>query len=457
MLLVQRHLSNLYVQGDERLSRQQCLGLLLVIVGFAVYDAMGKKNKNHGPGKSTLAAAFDLHSKSSDGSHSKRHCIVRRCLTLLLLVAVSSASIAFAGVYRLDTASAPRQQFGNVDDDNYATKLADAFISSSKAGMLIAEFLDHAKLSSAPKLKNMSRLDDDDVGDLQGPRTLVVLMGSLRGGEKAWHTLYSEVLDANPNTDLALLLGDTRPELLNATIFQRAKFYWKFPEFDDWGEPIDVMDQHLKNPNSGDWRETILPIIHENADIDGAMFGAVKAMHRERGSGAIIFVMRWFLQLVLDRLKLYNYYDRFVITRTDFYYRCRHSFEEVVASAGQTPQNYLYVPKGESYNGVTDRYLLVYRQQVMKALNIFPYFLTHFEDYPNRTLNPELTLKISWDLQGLTIKWFDRVFFTCGVAGDDTRWRGLSGLVPEGVRLKYKDEYRLSYATCNMSMEVELN
>jgi len=38
-------------------------------------------------------------------------------------------------------------------------------------------------------------------------QTLVILMGNLRGGEKAWKTLYRRVLDIN-NADLALVIGE---------------------------------------------------------------------------------------------------------------------------------------------------------------------------------------------------------------------------------------------------------
>lgn len=317
----------------------------------------------------------------------------------------------------------------------------------------IAQFVDRAERTSSPVLENLTRLSDSDSNNHTNaqnhPRTLYVVIGSLRGGEEAWRTLYSQVLDVNPNTDLALLIGDTRPELRNATIFERAKFYWKFPEFDDWGDPIDVMERSLKNYS--DWRETILPVVRQHADSAGSMLGGVKTMER-RGSGAVIFAIRWFLQLVVQRLDLLSYYDRFVVARSDFYYLCRHSFDEVVASGGDQPQDYLYLPTGEGYGGFTDRYLLVYRKNLLKAIDIFPHFFTHFQDYPDKGMNPERTLMQSWSLQGLVVQKFDRVFFTCGVPGDRTRWKPLGRWVPEGVQLKYEKEYEASYETCKMNM-----
>lgn len=70
-----------FLRGDERLSSQQGIGLLLVIVGFAVYQALGKKYKNNIPAKSIPGG--------TSRRQKNRH-IFGGFLIFLLLVAVSS-------------------------------------------------------------------------------------------------------------------------------------------------------------------------------------------------------------------------------------------------------------------------------------------------------------------------------------------------------------------------------
>lgn len=73
--------------------------------------------------------------------------------------------------------------------------------------------------------------------------SLVIIMGNLRCGEQAWDTLYKHVLDVNA-ADLALIIGEEgsntnktiQPTYLGSSIRQRAKYIWKFPEYDDWAD-----------------------------------------------------------------------------------------------------------------------------------------------------------------------------------------------------------------------------
>lgn len=64
--------------------------------------------------------------------------------------------------------------------------------------------------------------------------TLVVVMGSLRGGEQVWHTLEKNVL-APLQADLAVLAAED--QALN-WLTQRARHVWRVGEYTDWAEPI---------------------------------------------------------------------------------------------------------------------------------------------------------------------------------------------------------------------------
>jgi hypothetical protein len=286
-------------------------------------------------------------------------------------------------------------------------------------------------------------------------KTLVVLMGSLRGGEETWSTLTEHVLDAN-HADLALLVShaSTRDIYQNASLFHRAKYHWTFPEYTDWADAIDLM-----NNGSASWRQRVLPYIYEF----GYILGGVTSHGNQYGSGAIAFMLRWFLSNHLQEqqddndnkngLSLLQTYERFIITRSDHYYKCRHDIS-------QLDPNYMWVPAGEDYGGITDRHLVASRAQVLPALDIFPPILKDPQRYAhllNNTYgnNVEKIIDYRWKEQGLPVQRFSRMMFTCGQDGDVTRMKGLGVPVREGVRLKYEKEYVASYATCGLQIGVD--
>ena len=269
-----------------------------------------------------------------------------------------------------------------------------------------------------------------------GNKTLVIIIGNIRGGEKAWKTLYDHVLDVN-SADLALMIGETRPQYQNSSLFGRAAYHWTTPEFDDWGEALDLI-------NGTAWRETVVPLMHPHSTI----LGGVKNFKKFEGSGAVIFMIRWFLSQKIQELRLTEKYDRFIITRSDHYYLCRHDISGL-------NDEYLWTPKGINWHGITDRHLVVSSIYVLKALNVLPLLLQRPEDYidmlKNPEGNPEKVLRKSWKLELIKDRHrsFERMMFTCGESGDTTRWKKLGELVEEGVRLKYASEYRESHATCS--------
>lgn len=284
-------------------------------------------------------------------------------------------------------------------------------------------------------------------------RTLVVLMGNLRGGESAWSTLYEHVLNVN-QADLALLIGDTPRQYLNASLFGRARYIWKFSEHDDWADAIDQVyadSNGNNNVSTSSWRSRLFPLAHEN----GEMLGGIKGQygHNYRGSGLLIYMFRWYLTLHIQRLGLLQRYDRFVVTRADHYYKCQHNISML-------DDNYIWVPKGQNYHGITDRHFVASNRDILSALNLLPPILDNPERYRDllaeKNTNPERVIARRWQEEGLQpqrLKRFDRVMFTCGQAGDPTRHKTLSIAVqPENVQLKYEREYVASYKSCGLDM-----
>jgi hypothetical protein len=301
-------------------------------------------------------------------------------------------------------------------------------------------------------------------------RTLVIIMGTLRGGETSWSSMYKHLLEPN-SADLALLVPMNTSR--SSSLFNRAKFVWEHAEYADWGVAIE---NFINGSKTTSWRQMAIPrnclatpLTSANAKTSG-LFGGVKehtkckclevklrkaplqnhSCYKERkGSGAIIFVLRVLLQQNIKRLGLLEKYDRFVITRSDHYYGCVHNLDDL-------DNRYMWIPVGEDYNGITDRHLVCNSSHILKALNILPPVVLNPKKYwvIVGTLNPERLIKLRWVEEGLwdVVRRFPRTMFTCATRNDTSRWHvpNFSGsTVPEGVYLKYAGEYRMTKATCN--------
>ena len=107
------------------------------------------------------------------------------------------------------------------------------------------------------------------IADNNSNKSLVIIMGDLRGGEETWKTLYENVLDPN-SADLALIVGEptTDDQYVNSTLYARSKYLWFFPEYDDWADAVDLI-------NGPDWRETHLPKMKRFQST--GIFGGIKA------------------------------------------------------------------------------------------------------------------------------------------------------------------------------------
>lgn len=268
-------------------------------------------------------------------------------------------------------------------------------------------------------------------------RTLIIILGNLRGGELVWSTLYDNVLDPN-QADLALMIGRVPTDHRTSSMYQRATYLWEFEEYDNWADAMDLI-------SGTGWRSSLAKLLPPESDLLGGM---KLPNTTSGGSGAIIFMIRWFLSNEIQSNDLTNRYDRFVLTRSDHYYLCTHDLSLL-------SQDDLWIPSGEDYDGITDRHLVVNSRDVLDALDILPELLKNPERYQDciskKHCKPESLIKKRWQAMGLDsrVRRFPRMMFTCATEGDTTRWKKMSDeIVPKGVHLKYKAEYRESQKNC---------
>ena len=311
----------------------------------------------------------------------------------------------------------------------------------------------------------------------QSNRTRVILLGNIRSSEAAWESLYQNVLDPNL-ADLALLVPvDSKAKAAqeNTTtattppaapsLYGRAKYVWECPDFgNDWGAAIDLIDKgEAANYNNESsitarsekdrreltWRD-FLP-------YQRYALGGIK--ERRKGSGAIIFALRWFAAQKIRKLGLIKEYRSFIITRNDFFFLCQHP-PVMNTDDGLNPRS-IWVPNTRDSGGICDRHVVCGAQDVLAVLDVLPPLVQDPGSYiaeaqrMNQTiLNSEQFLKMSWKMNRIwdRVRRFPTVMFTTATANDTTRWRQaekpVPGKIAKGLLIKYPDEFKQARKTC---------
>lgn len=271
-------------------------------------------------------------------------------------------------------------------------------------------------------------------------KTLVVLLGDLRGGEGTWNSLYENLLDIN-EADLALFTqAPPQAEYTNSSLLKRARYIEILPRYDDWADAIDLIDGPA-------WRESVLSLY--KPEQHPIMLGGVKGF---KSSAAVVFMFRYFAGLRIQQEEWFKQYDQFVITRTDHYYKCQTDLSQFFSP-------HIWVPKREDYGGICDRFYVAPPDAVVDSLLLVPPFLKKprlFVDVEDGWMNPERFLKKMWEEAGIfdRVKRFRRTMFTGKTKRDTTAWSKGKDWVPEGVQLKYPKEYAESTLTCDKFVNI---
>lgn len=252
-------------------------------------------------------------------------------------------------------------------------------------------------------------------------RVLICMIGNARGGEKAWNSFYEHMLQKN-NADLAILFGQTYNK--SSSLYSRAKYVWEFPEYENWKYPINDI---VKNNN---WVNK-LPQDQTNSGLWGGV-------NNFNGSGAIIFCIREFLKKHIETVL--SKYDRFVITRSDHFYLDHILIDDL-------DPNFIWIPEGEDYGGITDRHHIFNKNIVLQGLDILNPLIHSVLNNQNLGNNPETVIKNIWSKKKIftKIRRFPRTFFTCAQKGDTSRWCQPGHILPEGINCKYLSEYCSSH------------
>lgn len=267
--------------------------------------------------------------------------------------------------------------------------------------------------------------------------TLVIILAETRASDLTFERFKKNVLDVF-NADLALCVGENEREDSSNPFYTHAKYVWSFREQEDWGTALDEICR--KRSVAVDWRL----LLH----LDGILFGGVKGIGSQPGSGAIGLFFRAFLKECLLDNNVIEKYDHFVITRSDFVHDVKH------IPLNLLDDEFIWIPDGEHYGGVTDRHAICSRKNIFEYLSIVdPIFDAPEELYFRMSeddkwgdWNIEKFIKYRLIEQDVydKVRFIPYTMYTVRNSDGATRWSSGKFNKKIGMFIKYPDEYKSS-------------
>jgi hypothetical protein len=272
-------------------------------------------------------------------------------------------------------------------------------------------------------------------------KVLVCIINELRAHELTWNDFKKNVID-ELNADLAVCVAIKNDnEYENNNFYNNAKYKWTFPEQHDWGNSFDYVKNHHKSEKN--WEQLL--------KIGGIWLGGMKRKGAEIGSASIGYFFRWLLLQNLVNNNLINKYDYFIITRCDYKWALPHPPLKYLS------KEFIWVPNGDHYGGVNDRYMCVSKDYVKIVLNLLEKIvLTPLYTYNtinkyyihSSSFNSEKFQKIYLDMYDLfnKVRTFPYIMYLIKGKQDSSRWsKGIFEI--DGYLVKYQSEYDMTQKT----------
>ena len=271
-------------------------------------------------------------------------------------------------------------------------------------------------------------------------KTLVVIIGSHRGGEETWNSMYKYLLHPL-GADLALVNNTFDQN----SLCKKAKFLWKI-NLDQEDLSKSLKNYYEDNFKGQQWYDVFR--------FHGANLGG--PISYKKGSGALIFALRHFLSK--NFLNTILNYDWIVLTRSDYYYINFHQ------NTKELKKKFVYVLPDEKYGGISDRHTIFHSSIADQVLEIAEFIADIknkdllFKEYifeKSKFLNPEKALKLYFDSKKLKTKEIRRCQFSVTLANDFTLWKKAATFFPgrTDLHLKYENEYL--NANENLKLQVQ--
>ena len=239
---------------------------------------------------------------------------------------------------------------------------------------------------------------------------LIILSGSPRGGDLTWKSMIKN-LKSPLNADLAVSYGNKFH--ISEYLSSHIDYDWIFTEPKNWREYLEqYYSENLIN-------FFIKGVENGLAGIDGL-----------KGSGAIVFSL---IDLVYrDHYETINKYENVIYTRFDQFY-----FMELDYNL----ENKIYIPEGEDYFGINDRFIIIPNKAYEDFFSICTYIENVYskKDYEFLNTNSVLNEHIKFLSEKFEIVRTKRNMVTVATSEDETRWR-----TPE-YKLFFKKDLMIKY------------
>jgi hypothetical protein len=275
-------------------------------------------------------------------------------------------------------------------------------------------------------------------------RPLVVMLGQLRAHQLTWANFKKNALDPL-GADLAVCVPDDAFFDCTNPFYRNAQFRWLVPEGRDLAATFDQIQQQLGS--SEEWRVL--------CDVAGIWLG--KITQSRQGAGALQIALHWFMLNNIKSERLTDTYDRFIITRSDFYYLCPHPPLECLDADS------LWIPDGEDYSGLCDRHLVVSAADLIASCNLIDDLLIR----PHQMRKAMIT-RSPWNIEQVTafhfsrngliskVKRFPYIMFLVRSPEDPATAFSTGTYIPDiGMMVKYPSELRRSKRYHNLIRSTE--
>jgi len=183
-------------------------------------------------------------------------------------------------------------------------------------------------------------------------RTLVCILAQTRAWELTYDS-FMKNLFKEKKMDLCLSIGVDKEYNYDNPFCKKAKYKFFYDEPKDYA---DAFNYAMKSYGANtDWKQ-LLKIPRD------WLGGIIDKENQQQGSAAIGIFYRWWLIHNLRANNLIQKYDWFIITRSDNFYEFELPFIETLNS------NNIYIPTGEDWHGICDRYMVVHRKYLERAI-----------------------------------------------------------------------------------------
>nr|QFG75190.1 MAG: hypothetical protein [Megaviridae environmental sample] len=251
-------------------------------------------------------------------------------------------------------------------------------------------------------------------------KTLMIIPSETRGLDSIYKSLQKHVLNLSNSIDVGLFVSEES----DISLIPNYTYHYTLPEYKDHRQGLI----HELNCLGIDIPE----ILTDN-----------KSLNNYQTSTIIHIYYRLFILRMLRKHKLINRYDFFMINRSDLMHT-----QDIDVSA--LNHNKVYLPNGEHWGGLPDRFAIIPKKHVEHWLNIYDemFFKDSSQMYGSPLpqgghRGPEYMTKHNKEKHNISIKYIPYTFYCVRNPEDKTRWS--SGVYVESIRLfvKYPTEYQL--------------